>query len=156
MVEPHHPAAGRTHPGMVPHPVRRATRCRMARDTRAPASHGGVSDPTAIRLQAAHTLAVTETALAFLTDARRHGAPCRPLNWICEVHHPIPAGRHRPHRHREPDQCPARGRQGPKVVPLRARRPRPRGLADRPAPRPHPPIPTTQQAPEQHEHASVH
>ncbi|WP_327187875.1 replication-relaxation family protein [Streptomyces sp. NBC_01334] len=49
-----------------------------------------VSDPTAVRLKAGHTL--TETALAFLEDARRHGDLFRPLDWIFEVHHPIGSG----------------------------------------------------------------
>ncbi|ANS62291.1 hypothetical protein SLINC_0067 [Streptomyces lincolnensis] len=51
-----------------------------------------VSDPTAVRLKAGHTLTVTETALAFLTDARRRGDVCEPLDWIPEVHHPIGSG----------------------------------------------------------------
>ncbi|WP_328687872.1 replication-relaxation family protein [Streptomyces phaeochromogenes] len=51
-----------------------------------------VSDPTAVRLKAGHALTVTETALAFLKDARRHGDLCRPLDWIPEVHHPIGSG----------------------------------------------------------------
>ncbi|NGO75212.1 hypothetical protein G6045_05875 [Streptomyces sp. YC504] len=51
-----------------------------------------VTDPTAVRLKAAHTLTVTETALAFLEDARRHDDLCRPLDWIPEVHHPIGNG----------------------------------------------------------------
>jgi hypothetical protein len=51
-----------------------------------------VSDPTAVRLKAGHTLTVTETALAFLEDARRHGELCRPLDCIPEVHHPIGSG----------------------------------------------------------------
>jgi hypothetical protein len=37
-----------------------------------------ISDPTAARLQVAHTLAVTETALTFLEDARRRGETCQP------------------------------------------------------------------------------
>ncbi|MFF2132039.1 replication-relaxation family protein [Streptomyces olivochromogenes] len=49
-----------------------------------------VSDPTAVRLKTGHTL--TETALAFLEDARRHAELCRPLDWIPEVHHPIGSG----------------------------------------------------------------
>ncbi|MGW3425479.1 hypothetical protein [Streptomyces phaeochromogenes] len=32
-----------------------------------------MSDPTAVRLKVGHALTVTETALAFLQDARRHG-----------------------------------------------------------------------------------
>ncbi|MER5916703.1 replication-relaxation family protein [Streptomyces sp. NPDC001982] len=50
------------------------------------------SDPTAVRLKAGHTLTVTETALAFLEDARRRGDVCQPLDWIPEVHHPIGSG----------------------------------------------------------------
>lgn len=41
---------------------------------------------------AGHTLAVTETALAFLEDALRRGETCLPLDWIPEVHHPIGNG----------------------------------------------------------------
>ncbi|MCX5095859.1 replication-relaxation family protein [Streptomyces sp. NBC_00365] len=51
-----------------------------------------VSDPTAVRLKAGHTLTVTDTALAFLEDARRRGDVCEPLDWIPEVHHPIGSG----------------------------------------------------------------
>ncbi|NMI54227.1 MULTISPECIES: replication-relaxation family protein [unclassified Streptomyces] len=51
-----------------------------------------VSDPTAVRLKVGHTLTVTETALAFLEDARRRGELCRPLDWLTEVHHPIGSG----------------------------------------------------------------
>ncbi|WP_406326517.1 replication-relaxation family protein [Streptomyces sp. NBC_00203] len=53
-----------------------------------------VSDPTAVRLKAGHTLTVTvtETALAFLEDARRRGDVCEPLDWLTEVHHPIGSG----------------------------------------------------------------
>ncbi|MDQ1013592.1 replication-relaxation family protein [Streptomyces afghaniensis] len=51
-----------------------------------------VSDPTAVRLKAGHTLTVTETALVFLEDARRRGELCQPLDWISEVHHPIGSG----------------------------------------------------------------
>ncbi|MER5669254.1 replication-relaxation family protein [Streptomyces mirabilis] len=51
-----------------------------------------VSDPTAVRLKAGHTLTVTETALAFLEDARRRGELCQPLDWLTEVHHPIGSG----------------------------------------------------------------
>ncbi|MEN1882163.1 replication-relaxation family protein [Streptomyces mirabilis] len=53
---------------------------------------GTVSDPTAVRLKVGPTLTVTETALAFLEDARRHGDLCRPLDWLTEVHHPIGSG----------------------------------------------------------------
>lgn len=35
---------------------------------------------------------MTETALAFLQDARRRGELCRPLDWIPEVYHPIGGG----------------------------------------------------------------
>ncbi|WP_371647423.1 replication-relaxation family protein [Streptomyces mirabilis] len=51
-----------------------------------------VSDPTAGRLKAGHALTVTETALALLEDARRHGELCRPLDWLTEVYHPIGNG----------------------------------------------------------------
>ncbi|WP_329394476.1 replication-relaxation family protein [Streptomyces melanogenes] len=51
-----------------------------------------VSDPTAVRLKVSHTLTVTQTALAFLEDARRRGAVMEPLDWIPEVHHPIGNG----------------------------------------------------------------
>ncbi|MCC9711702.1 replication-relaxation family protein [Streptomyces sp. MNU76] len=51
-----------------------------------------VSDPTAVRLKAGHTLTVTETALVFLEDARRRGDVCEPLDWIPEIHHPIGSG----------------------------------------------------------------
>ncbi|WP_256725976.1 replication-relaxation family protein [Streptomyces sp. IMTB 2501] len=46
-----------------------------------------VSDPTAVRLKASHTLIVTETAPVFLEDARRRGEVCQPLDWTPEVHH---------------------------------------------------------------------
>ncbi|MFE9299352.1 replication-relaxation family protein [Streptomyces niveus] len=48
-----------------------------------------VSDPVAARLRTGHALAVTETALVFLEDARRRGETCLPLDWLPEVHHPI-------------------------------------------------------------------
>ncbi|MEU9737429.1 replication-relaxation family protein [Streptomyces sp. NPDC048002] len=50
------------------------------------------SDSTAARLRAGHTLAVTETGLAFVQDARRLGDTCHPLDWIPEVHHSLGAG----------------------------------------------------------------
>ncbi|GGX90463.1 replication-relaxation family protein [Streptomyces fructofermentans] len=50
------------------------------------------SDPTAVRLAAGHGLTVTETALAFVQDARRRGDVCMPLDWIPEVHHPLGNG----------------------------------------------------------------
>ncbi|WP_243762160.1 replication-relaxation family protein [Streptomyces sp. Tu 3180] len=52
----------------------------------------GTTDRTAVRLKVGHGLTVTETALAFLQDARRHGDLCRPLDWIPEVHHPLGSG----------------------------------------------------------------
>lgn len=52
----------------------------------------GVHDRTAVRLGVGHGLTVTETALAFLQDARRRGDVCRPLDWIPEVHHPLGSG----------------------------------------------------------------
>jgi hypothetical protein len=51
-----------------------------------------VPDPTAVRLRVGHTLTVTETALAFLEDARCRSELCRPLDWIPEVYHPIGSG----------------------------------------------------------------
>ncbi|MFE2280018.1 replication-relaxation family protein [Streptomyces sp. NPDC059454] len=48
----------------------------------------GAVDRTAVRLKVGHGLTVTETALAFLKDARR----CQPLDWIPEVHHPLGGG----------------------------------------------------------------
>ncbi|MEV7738889.1 replication-relaxation family protein [Streptomyces sp. NPDC088921] len=50
------------------------------------------SDPTAVRLKVGHAVTVTETALAFLKDARRRGDVCPPLDWMTEVHHPIGSG----------------------------------------------------------------
>jgi hypothetical protein len=50
------------------------------------------SAPTAVRLRAGHGLTVTETALAFLQDARRRGELCRPLDWIPEAYHPLGGG----------------------------------------------------------------
>lgn len=51
-----------------------------------------MSDPTAVRLKASHTLTVPEIALVFLEDAQRHGDLFRPLDWIPEVHHLIGSG----------------------------------------------------------------
>jgi hypothetical protein len=51
-----------------------------------------VSDRIAVRLRIGHGLTVTETALAFLHNARKRGELCRPLDWIPEVHHPIGNG----------------------------------------------------------------
>ncbi|GGL17952.1 replication-relaxation family protein [Streptomyces flaveus] len=73
-------------PGVVPQPVRRAARLRVP-ELRGHRPSRTVSDPTAVRLKAGHTL--TETALAFLEDARRRGDLFRPLDWIPEAHHPI-------------------------------------------------------------------
>ncbi|MEU6291736.1 replication-relaxation family protein [Streptomyces sp. NPDC046988] len=52
----------------------------------------GAHDRTAVRLGVGHGLTVTETGLAFLQDARRHGDLCQPLDWIPEVHHPLGGG----------------------------------------------------------------
>ncbi|GGJ60117.1 replication-relaxation family protein [Streptomyces brasiliensis] len=51
-----------------------------------------IADPTAARLRAGHALAVTETGLAFLQDARHRGDVCRPLDWIPEVYHALGGG----------------------------------------------------------------
>ncbi|MFF4838387.1 replication-relaxation family protein [Streptomyces sp. NPDC001315] len=51
-----------------------------------------VADPTAVRLRVGHGLTVTETALAFLQDARHRGDLCQPLDWIPEVYHPVGGG----------------------------------------------------------------
>ncbi|MFF4527604.1 replication-relaxation family protein [Streptomyces bluensis] len=51
-----------------------------------------VSDRTAVRLRVGHGLTVTETALAFIQDARQRGDLCRPLDWIPEVYHPLGSG----------------------------------------------------------------
>ncbi|MFG3590773.1 replication-relaxation family protein [Streptomyces sp. NPDC047990] len=48
-----------------------------------------VGDRSAVRLRTGHGLTVTETALAFLQDARRRGDLIRPLDWIPEVHHSL-------------------------------------------------------------------
>ncbi|MEU0228214.1 replication-relaxation family protein [Streptomyces sp. NPDC006284] len=37
-------------------------------------------------------LAVTETGLAFVQDARRHRNVCQPLDWNPEVHCPLGGG----------------------------------------------------------------
>ncbi|MER6624160.1 replication-relaxation family protein [Streptomyces sp. NPDC000931] len=52
----------------------------------------GAADRTAVRLKVGHGLTVTQTALAFLKDARRRGDLCRPLDWIPGVHHPLSGG----------------------------------------------------------------
>ncbi|MFD7055208.1 replication-relaxation family protein [Streptomyces mirabilis] len=51
-----------------------------------------VADRTAVRLRVGHGLTVTETALAFLQDARRRGDQCPPLDWIPEVYHSLGSG----------------------------------------------------------------
>ncbi|MCX4427027.1 replication-relaxation family protein [Streptomyces mirabilis] len=84
------PQAGRTRVWFpTPYGVQLASEWPEMRGHRPPRT---VSDPTAVRLKAGHTLTVTETALAFLEDARRHGDLFRPLDWIPEVHHPIGSG----------------------------------------------------------------
>ncbi|MEU6496900.1 replication-relaxation family protein [Streptomyces sp. NPDC046984] len=50
------------------------------------------ADRTAARLRAGHTLVVTETARAFVQDARRRGDVCQPLDWIPEVYHSLGGG----------------------------------------------------------------
>lgn len=50
------------------------------------------SDRTAARLRAGHALAVTETGLAFVRDARERGDICQPLDWIPEVYHSLGGG----------------------------------------------------------------
>lgn len=50
------------------------------------------ADRTAARLRVGHTLTVTETGLAFVQDARRHGDICPPLDWIPEVYHSLGTG----------------------------------------------------------------
>lgn len=50
------------------------------------------ADRTAARLRVGHALTVTETGLAFLQDARRHGDVCAPLDWIPEVYHSLGGG----------------------------------------------------------------
>ncbi|MFF2999467.1 replication-relaxation family protein [Streptomyces sp. NPDC057950] len=51
-----------------------------------------VGDRSAVRLRTGHALTVTETALAFLQDARHRGDLFRPLDWIPEVQHPLGSG----------------------------------------------------------------
>ncbi|PWJ02965.1 hypothetical protein DKG34_35805 [Streptomyces sp. NWU49] len=52
----------------------------------------GAADRTAVRLRAGHTLTMTETAPAFIQDARRRGDLRPPLHWIPKVHHPTGSG----------------------------------------------------------------
>lgn len=84
------PQAGRTR-GWFPTPYGVQIACEWPelRGRRPPKT---MSDPTAVRLRAGHTLTVTETALVFLTDARRRSELCRPLDWIPEVYHPVGGG----------------------------------------------------------------
>ncbi|MFI9772894.1 replication-relaxation family protein [Streptomyces sp. NPDC052415] len=49
-------------------------------------------DRTAARLRVDHALTVTQTALAFVQDARRRGDVCQPLDWLTEVYHPLGGG----------------------------------------------------------------
>ncbi|WP_308406579.1 replication-relaxation family protein [Streptomyces sp. AC555_RSS877] len=84
------PRAGRTRVWFpTPYGVQVACEWPELRERRPPKT---ASDPTAVRLRAGHQLTVTETALAFLQDARRRGELCRPLDWICEVYHPLGGG----------------------------------------------------------------
>ncbi|MGW6793652.1 replication-relaxation family protein [Streptomyces chartreusis] len=48
-----------------------------------------VADRAIARRQAGHALTVTETALAFVQDARRRGDVCQPLDWIPKVNHSL-------------------------------------------------------------------
>ncbi|MGI5143930.1 replication-relaxation family protein [Streptomyces sp. CA-106110] len=50
------------------------------------------ADRTAARLRVGHALVVTETARAFVQDARRCGDVCQPLDWIPEVYHSLGGG----------------------------------------------------------------
>ncbi|MGV4892224.1 replication-relaxation family protein (plasmid) [Streptomyces viridosporus] len=84
------PRAGRTrvwHP--TPYGAQLAGEWPELRGRRPPR---GATDRTAVRLKAGHGLTVTETALAFLKDARHRGDMCRPLDWIPEVRHPLGGG----------------------------------------------------------------
>ncbi|MDH6436020.1 hypothetical protein M2158_004560 [Streptomyces sp. SAI-144] len=92
------------------------------------------SDPTAVRLKVSHALTVTETALAFLQDARRRGDVCRPLDWMTEVHHPIGSGH---------DRTSATLRAGP----VRADLPRRPGRSLRRMPAQDPPVRLRRQSP---------
>ena len=74
----------------TPYGVRIAAQWPEFRGQRPPKA---LADPTAARLRVGHTLTVTETALVFLEDARRHGELCRPLDWIPEVYHPLGGGK---------------------------------------------------------------
>ncbi|MFF5161329.1 replication-relaxation family protein [Streptomyces sp. NPDC000348] len=84
------PQAGRTR---VCHPTQYGAQIASERpELRGRRPPRGAVDRTAVRLKVGHGLTVTETALAFLQDARRRGDLCRPLDWIPEVHHPLGSG----------------------------------------------------------------
>ncbi|MCL7429794.1 replication-relaxation family protein [Streptomyces sp. YS415] len=84
------PQAGRTRVWFAtPYGVQVACQWPELRGVRPPKT---ASDRTAVRLRAGHGLTVTETALAFLQDARRRGELCRPLDWIPEVYHTVGGG----------------------------------------------------------------
>ncbi|MGW4659999.1 replication-relaxation family protein [Streptomyces sp. NPDC004279] len=95
------PQAGRTRVWFVTHyGAEVASRWPELRDWRPPRL---AADRTAARLRVGHALVVTETALAFVQDARRHGDVCQPLDWIPEVYHsPLTRERRGPHT-----RCPA-------------------------------------------------
>ncbi|WP_258382576.1 replication-relaxation family protein [Streptomyces sp. NTH33] len=112
-----------------------------------------VSDPTAVRLKAGHTLTVTETALVFLEDARRRSNVCEPLDWIPEVHHPIGSGEAvipdalllptRPHRRGWGDAAGVRGSRPGHRGPGTPRRQAHRIRTPPPLPAPDPRAPAT-------------
>ncbi|MGW4562229.1 replication-relaxation family protein [Streptomyces sp. NPDC004561] len=84
------PQAGRTRVWFVTHyGVQIASEWPELREWQPPKL---IADLTAARLRAGHALAVTQTGLAFLQDARRRGDVCRPLDWIPEVYHPLGNG----------------------------------------------------------------
>ncbi|GAA3876801.1 hypothetical protein GCM10022207_48630 [Streptomyces lannensis] len=84
------PQAGRTRVWFVTHyGAEVASGWPELRDWRPPRL---AADRTAARLRVGHALVVTETALAFVQDARRHGDVCQPLDWIPEVYHSLGGG----------------------------------------------------------------
>ncbi|MGV9606054.1 replication-relaxation family protein [Streptomyces sp. NPDC003631] len=84
------PQAGRTRVWFVTHyGAEVASGWPELRDWRPPRL---AADRTAARLRVGHALVVTETALAFVQDARRHGDVCQPLDWIPEVYHSLGSG----------------------------------------------------------------
>ncbi|WP_329344933.1 replication-relaxation family protein [Streptomyces sp. NBC_01352] len=84
------PRAGRTRVWLpTQHGVQVAGEWPELRGRRPPKT---VADPTAVRLRVGHGLTVTETALAFLQDARHRSDLCRPLDWLPEVYHPLVNG----------------------------------------------------------------